>query len=259
MSKAPSAAKVDALVQLIAGSVETSPHELYGYNWCKMSHHDRAAALGISERTLRRMVGAPPGKAPFVSTCRVINGTKTILLRVGDYGPPTPEDEARKMVSIWRAWLQKHVPAHRATLEYERKTLQAALQQGSVDEKEAKGRIKAIDKTIGRLRLKETGPEYGCMVGLAKEWPTGLQVELFKMVINDWMEFMAGVKVVQAQEAGLGTVKPMYFEYPHIKTLRRYCKVAVEMMVMRFQKNGKEPPAALKAVNPGLWKHLAPN
>lgn len=170
-----------------------------------------------------------------------------------------PEDDARKMVSIWRGWLQKHVPAHRETLETEKNLLQVALQNGSAkDKKEAIERITAIDKTLGRLRTKETPTEYGCMVGLAKEWPTGLHVELFKMAINDWVEFMAGVKVVQAKEAALGIAKPMYFEYPHIKTLRRYHYVAVDMMVMRYQKNGKQPPAALKAVNPDLWKHLKP-
>lgn len=257
MSASQPSTKVDALKKLIATSIKTAPHNLDGYQWCKMSHRDRSTMLEISERTLRRMIGRPPGKPPFVSTCRVIDGVRTTLLRVGEPGPSTPEDEARKMVAIWRGWLGKHVPAQRDALAAERAKLQAQLDAGSAeDADETAERIKAIGKTLTKLRENETPSEYGCMVGLAKVWPAGLQTALFAMAINDWVEFMAGVKVVQATEAALGTAKPMYFEYPHIKTLRRYQQVAVDMMVMRYQKSGKEPPKALKAVNPSLWKIL---
>lgn len=251
-----SSTHVKGLVQLIATSIAEAPHELDGYQWCKMSHAARAAKLGISERTLRRMVGSPPGIAPFVSTCRVIDDVRTTLLRVGEKGPATPEDEARKMVKIWRAWLGKNIPAHRAALIAERAELKGQLQGGTGDSDEIADRIKRIGKTLDRLRLKETRSEYGCMVGLAKVWPKGLQVALFKFAINDWPEFMAGVKIKQAEEAAMGTGKPMFFTYPHIKTLRRYHKVAVDMMVMHYQKSGKTPPAALKAATPHLWKLL---
>ncbi len=259
MSGPLSEAKVEALMQLIAASIEANPHELYGYKWCKLSHTQRASKLGMSERTLRRIVGAPPGQAPFVSTCRVIDGVNTVLLRVGEEGPPMPEDEARKMVKVWRSWLNKNVPIHRAELEAEKEKLTVQLKQAMINEKsETDAQIKKINKTLGRLRENETRSEYGCMVGLAKDWPAGLQIELFKMAVNDWTEFMGGVKVVQAHEAAMGTAKPMYFKYPHIKTLRRYHKVAVDMMVMRYQTIGKEPPEALKAINPALWKNKKP-
>jgi hypothetical protein len=97
----------EALIALVSASTQTHPYELHGFKWCQVSHSARAEALGVSEKTIRRIVGSPPGIAPFVSTCRIIEGRKITLLRVGEPGPQTPEDVARMMVAIWRKWLSK--------------------------------------------------------------------------------------------------------------------------------------------------------
>jgi hypothetical protein len=247
------------LRDLISTSIEAAPHKLDGYKWCKMAHRDRCDALGISEKTLRRMIGPPPGYAPFVSTCRVIDGTRTTLLRVGEPGPQTAEDIARMMVAIWRKRLRQEIPKKQTELNAEKSKLASKIKMGTDDKQEVTDRITAIDKTLSNLRGNETPKEYGCMVGLAKEWPAGMQVPMFNMVLDRWPEFMAGVKSAQVKEMVFAkNVKPLYFEHPHIATLRRYQYVAVELVTMDYQKSGKAPPASLKAVNPGLWKYLKP-
>jgi len=247
---------IEALQTLIASSIKTAPYELNGFQWCQMSHHERAVALGVSERTLRRIIGAPPGKPPFVSTRRAINGKPTTLLRVGEPGPQTPEDIARVLVSIWRKWLKKTIPPQRDEMQARRAELLAELKTAEVGDKpDIAHEIDRLAKTLTSLRLKETPHEYGCMVGLAEVWPDGMQAELFKMVLEQWATFMAGVKVAQATEPTNGRLaKPLYLQFPHISTIRRYHYVAVEMAVMNYQSGAKEPPAALQAINPTLWK-----
>lgn len=126
---------------------------------------------------------------------------------------------------------------------------------------EAEKKLARVEKALTRMRqARETRNEFGQFIGLAKAWPDGLQVELFKLVLDDLSAFMADVRTKQALEEAEGkpVLKPRLLRYPHIKTILDYNSVALEMMLMHYQKTGKEQPEALKALNPSLWKLAKP-
>jgi hypothetical protein len=262
MTDHPFNPNVVALKQLIAASIAKDPHELDCFLWCKMCHSDRAAAIGVSEKTVQRMIGREPGNPPFVHTTRHVEGVKTTLLRVGEPGPKTSYDHARMMRTVWRNWLEKVIPARGLELNAEKAKLEAlALETNDPSvQKEALDKLAKVGELLGKLRgVMETRHEFGCFVGLAEAWPEGMQVEIFAMILDNLPEFMTGVKHVQAMERAQGkSVRSLFFDYPHIATIRKYHAIALEMTIAKYQASKKEPPAALKALNPALWKHLKP-
>lgn len=251
--------KVVALKKLIASSIAKDPHELDGFVWCKMSHEARWKALGISRSTFLRMIGNPPGKPPFVSKTRVVDGIRTTLLRVGEPGPKTDHDYACMMVAVWRKWLTKNLPQHRAELEARKLKLGEVLQKTSdLDAREAAlAKLARVDNALRRMRqARETPNEFGLFIGLAKAWPDGVQIDIFKRVLDDLQRFMMGVRLKQHQDEAKGkpTLKPRFLRFPHIKTVLEYYEVALEMMQDYYQETCIEPPEAFKALNPPLWK-----
>jgi hypothetical protein len=87
---------------------------------------------------------------------------------------------------------------------------------------------------------------YGCLIkGLAVDWPDGLQVEIFKSVLDDWPAFMVGVDQAIVE---LGGTK-RYYKHPTIRLIRRFHAVALDHYLMQVQASGKAPP-------PALVKHL---
>jgi hypothetical protein len=253
------------LMNLIASSIAKEPYELDGFLWCQMRNEDRWKALEISRATYFRLIGKPPGNFPFVSTTREIGEARrrTTLLRVGEPRPKTERDYARMMVAVWRKWLEKNLPLHRAALVERRAQLQMRVKTvNDPDAKEeAERKLARVEKALKRMRqARETPNEFGQFIGLAKAWPDGLQVELFRMVLDDLTAFMSDVRTRQALEEAEGkpVLKPRFLRYPHIKTILDYNSVALEMMLMHYQKTGKEPPEQLKALNPALWKLAKP-
>ena len=87
-----------------------------------------------------------------------------------------------------------------------------------------------------------TKPEFGCLVGLAEVWPDGEQVDIFKIVLNDWSAFMAGAKIEMQLLGDEG--RPLYYEFPSLTVLRRFPEVAVELHRMTQQAGGKGPTMA---------------
>lgn len=88
-----------------------------------------------------------------------------------------------------------------------------------------------------------TRSEYGCMNGLAEEWPDGHQVEIFKLVISNegWPEFMAGVHI-QVDLLGHNG-KKRFYKFPTLTVMRRFHAVALELYQMQQQaKAGKASP-----------------
>ena len=84
-----------------------------------------------------------------------------------------------------------------------------------------------------RTRRQLGAREAGCLYGLVGAWPEGETPKLLALVLDDWPEFMAGVKAA-APEAG-----DRYLRYPSLALVRRYPQVAVEMQLMRDQAGGK--------------------
>jgi len=250
---------VVALKKLIASSIAKDPHALDGFLWCKMSHEARWKALSISKSTFVRIIGNPPGKPPFVSKTRAVDGIRTTLLRVGEPGPKTEHDYACMLVAVWRKWLTKNIPQHRAELETRKSKLGEVLQKTSDLEarKAALAKLARVDNALRRMRqTRETPNEFGLFIGLAKAWPDGVQVEIFKLVLDDLTRFMTGVREKQAldETKGKAVPKPRFLRFPHVKTILDYYEVALEMMQDHYQWTGTEPPEAFKALNPSLWK-----
>lgn len=249
-----------ALIELVKGNIASTPHEHDGQLWCGKSHRERADAMGVSEKTIRRLIKKPP--FVFDTTGNVT------LVRIGALGEkPTPRTTAKRMTKVYRAYLEKHIPSRRKELEADKVKLEAMNPKPEAD-------IKAIYKALSNLRERETAHEFGCLVGLAQDWPEGAQVEILeKVVFGNWTGFMDGVKYVQAMEreanrkiknadptAKVTEVRALFFDYPHISTIRKYWQVALELAETFYQdrlvKSGHHPPESFKALNPGLWKHL---
>jgi hypothetical protein len=83
--------------------------------------------------------------------------------------------------------------------------------------------------------------EYGCIIGLAEEWPDGRQVEIFKLVTSNegWPEFMAGVWI---EIAKLDGVKHFY-KFPTLTVMRRFHTVAVDLYQMHVQQKAAKTSA----------------
>ncbi|TGS82730.1 MULTISPECIES: hypothetical protein [unclassified Mesorhizobium] len=275
-----------ALKKLIASNIAKDPYNFDGFLWCSMSHRERGQALGVDERTIRRLI---KDKSFVFDTTGNIT-----LVRIAEPGEkPTPRTYAKKMVAFVRRYLAKHVPEQRTKLQVEKKALSDALDgpadvarlnkalslsltpeelhdlpdDGKLEMVEA--RLVKVLKWIPNLRERETRDDFGCLIGLAKVWPEGVQVEILEIVFANWREFMSGVKLVQHLEreanrkikkadptAKVTEVRGLFFEYPHIPTIRKYWKVALDMVTTHYQNTGKNPPPSFKALNPGLWKHL---
>lgn len=90
-------------------------------------------------------------------------------------------------------------------------------------------------KRYGRAVAKA---EYGCMIGLAENWPKGHQVEIFRLVISKegWAEFMAGAWIEIEKLEGV----KRFYKFPSLTVMRRFHTVAVELYQMHAQqKAGK--------------------
>ena len=155
--------------------------------------------------------------------------------------------------------MRKNLPQHRAELEARKSKLEEVLQKTSdLDAREAAlTKLARVDNALRRMRqARETPNEFGLFIGLAKALPDGVQVEIFKMVLDNLPKFMAGVRHKQAQDEAMGkpVPKPRFLRFPHVKTILDYYEVALEMMQDYYQETWTEPPEAFKALNPPLWK-----
>ena len=114
-----------------------------------------------------------------------------------------------------------------------------------------------IANIMRSIFLKKTGRKpnrhaFGCVVGLAEVWPDGQQIEIFSLVINDWLAFMAGFRLRLETGEIAPPVKKTYakpvpymkLNHPHIPTIRLGAAVAVELYEMRLQE--QQAHASLK-------------
>jgi len=253
-----------SLLHVIKASIADDPYEFDGQLWCRKSHRERALAIGAgSTKTVERALKKPP----FVTDTTIIKSVgKVVLARIAQPGEkPTPRTYAKRMRTVWRKWLEVAIPKRREELETEKTALEklALKTPDPTVQKEALDKMEKVASLLENLRtdLREDGREFGCFVWLSKLWPDTAQVEIFEIVLDNWQEFMTGVKYVQARERAAGqSPRALIYDYPHIPTIRLYWKVALEVAQTfyqdRYAKTGKHPPDSFKALNPGLWKHL---
>jgi hypothetical protein len=101
---------------------------------------------------------------------------------------------------------------------------------------------------------KNTPKEFGCLIGLAQNWPKGHQIELFKICLNEWQDFMSAVDYwIQTQEPDVDAVYKHYYKYPSITVMRRFHLAAMELAEMNAQSSGGPIKQYIKDYNPGLY------
>ncbi|MWB77965.1 hypothetical protein GLS40_08020 [Pseudooceanicola sp. 216_PA32_1] len=114
-------------------------------------------------------------------------------------------------------------------------------------EDQARMMVKFWRRATGR---KETPEEFGCLVGIAKDCPTGLGFDVFRTIVRNWSPFMACAKVAQylAMHDGGDEFDPdpekfyaRYYAFPSIKVIRRFLYVASDFYDDRVQNLASEP------------------
>jgi hypothetical protein len=90
---------------------------------------------------------------------------------------------------------------------------------------------------------------WGCLVGLAGVWPSGVQVNIFRMLLDNLKAFMAAVKAADPD----CTFTPRFYEFLPITLVRKYPDVALQLYVAGIQEVGQKPHASIVAMFPKLW------
>ena len=102
-------------------------------------------------------------------------------------------------------------------------------------------------KKLGLSSLDTT--LWGCLNGLAQDWPEDDQIAIFEMVMNNWSGFMGIVKFVEPETPHKGK----YYEFPTITLIRKYWPLAVDMYATELQAKHQEFSPAMKALGSDVW------
>lgn len=104
-------------------------------------------------------------------------------------------------------------------------------------------------KTLRNVWVEATGnpianTDFGLLVGLAKDWPNGFEIELLKFVLAEWQQFMSAVKCwidIENINADVEGKPPelykRYYRYPSILVIRRFWEPAIEAYETHLQAN----------------------
>lgn len=94
--------------------------------------------------------------------------------------------------------------------------------------------------------------DWGCLVNLARIWPEGAQVEIFRTLLADLGAFMAAVKA--ADPDCPHSVR--FYEFLPIPLVRKYHDVALQVYISAVQAKGLKPHPSIVALYPKLWPKL---
>lgn len=94
--------------------------------------------------------------------------------------------------------------------------------------------------------------DWGCLVGLAGLWPSGIQVEIFHTLLADLKGFMAAIKAVDPDCPH--TIR--FYEWLPIPLVRKYPDVALQLYITAVQAKGQKPNPSIAALYPKLWPKL---
>ncbi|MCA8896983.1 MAG: hypothetical protein KDA48_17120 [Amphiplicatus sp.] len=104
------------------------------------------------------------------------------------------------------------------------------------------------------------GKQHGCLIGLAKDWPDGHQLDIFKCMLNDWKGFVIATRYlmeagadkigldVKAITANDGKPAIRKMAYPSITYMRPFHFVAVCLYARTLQEKQKPVPEAVMAI-----------
>lgn len=115
-------------------------------------------------------------------------------------------------------------------------------------------------KATGR---KEERSDFGLLVGMVKDAPTGLAPDILRTVVANWSGFSAGVDLaveVAKVEGDYFDDNPEHFEkkffyYPAISVTRRFWPVATEFYHMFIQENLGKGPILYNQIDKIISKH----
>lgn len=117
----------------------------------------------------------------------------------------------------------------------------------------------AFRAKTGRYPKKE---EFPLLKVLAEEWPDGLQVEIFKSTLDDWVAFKAGVAIeIEKMKVKGEKAYHRHHGYPSASVICKFRHVALELYVMRLQEDaaqGKSVPSLAINAFPAIFAHLKP-
>ncbi|MBY3262229.1 hypothetical protein HFO15_11275 [Rhizobium laguerreae] len=98
-----------------------------------------------------------------------------------------------------------------------------------------KRHLQNIMSAIWRKKVGQRLPNkcFGHLAGLVDHWGHDKAVDIFKLVVNEWQGFMAGVHIEIAQLGDDG--KKHYFKYPSTSVMLRFWAVGVELHLIHQQ------------------------
>lgn len=115
-------------------------------------------------------------------------------------------------------------------------------------------------KATGR---DEERSDFGLLVGMVKDAPTGLAPDILRTVVANWSGFSAGVDLAIAVASVYGdgfddnpeNFEKKYFHYPAISVTRRFWPVAIEFYHMFIQENLSTCPILYDQIDKILKRH----
>ena len=86
---------------------------------------------------------------------------------------------------------------------------------------------------IGRPQTSKA--EYGCICGLIGIWPKEHAIEIFKLVLDQWSDFMACAKFEMDELEAKGEGKAKFYKWPSLTVIRRFSNAAIEVWTTEKQ------------------------
>ena len=215
----------EKLASLVEKLVASEPHEAFGFTWAARHQSYYAGALGVSDRTVRSLIGKTPfvTKNAMVGTGPIkINGShqiagprKLCLVRIGEAPPKDAADEAKRvMITIWNKAMGKPVTYHEGRCLW--------------------GMAGDMMKMLATF-------------GLPADLGGELAIAVFKHALADWPNVASAAKLAAEARPGY---KPRYYEFPCITHLRSFWKAAVHAYMSHLQFDKVKPPTGLEFLAP---------
>jgi hypothetical protein len=211
----------EKLASLVEKLVASEPHEAFGFTWAARHQSYYAEALGVSDRTVRSLIGKPPfvTKNGMVGTGPIkINGSKQIsgpkklcLVRIGEAPPKDLADEAKRvMITLWNKQMAKQVTYHEG---------------------------RCLWGMTGDI-MKELE-----VVGLTADRGGELAIAVFKHALANWPDVASAAKLAAEARPGY---KTRYYEFPCITHIRSFWRASLYAYVSHLQFDKAKPPQGVE-------------
>lgn len=221
----------ERLAALVHQTIEEHGVFFEDKTWAIRPRQEWADLAGVTTRTVTRSFK----KDPFDTLQKLVEGRRATLVRIGKHDPNQPSRLAATMAKMFRANI---------------------VQNDDINAKQ-----KSIYEAAGHTwkpKRSVTQREYGCLIGLAKDFRSGWQLEIFKFAISaeGWkrtkdiskfktedLETPLDEILKKSKGASFIKMKPgkahLFQHYPHIPTLRLFWMCAESAFVHHMM--GSDP------------------